>query len=137
MNKKPLIISAILVVLLICGYAVFDRIFPKAPAMTVPEKESVLSISIVRNDGSFAAVAGTDYERVLHSLTKARPTREMSISDSPAAKVYYAVKVQSSDREYSYFIYMNNCNVYIEIPYEGIYRTDGTLFDAAESYFKD
>lgn len=60
----------------------------------------------------------------------------MSVNDRPAAKVYYAIEVAGSDREYHYFIYMEGNQAYIEIPYEGIYRTDNQLFDTVEGYFK-
>ncbi|HQC69179.1 MAG TPA: DUF5301 domain-containing protein [Clostridia bacterium] len=136
MKWKPIIVITVLVVVLIGAYAIIDHIFPKAATINTPDIGNVETISIVRNDGSSVDVATAEFGQVLQNIAKTQPIRKTSVNDRPVAKVYYAIEVAGSDREYHYFIYMEGNQAYIEIPYEGIYRTDNQLFDTVEGYFK-
>ncbi len=137
MKKKSVIIAIVLIAVLIGTYAVFDSIFPRAAAITVPNKENVTAITLIRDDGSSVTADEAEHEQFLQDIAKARPTRRMSVNDRPYAKNCYIIKIDEPGREYRYFIYMDGHRAYIEIPYEGVYRTDKAFFELVEGYFKN
>ena len=122
MKKKSVIIAVVLTTVLIGTYAVFDSIFPRAAAITVPNKESVVAISLVRDDDRSVTVDEAEHEQFLQNIAKARPTRKVSVNDRPYAKNCYIIKIDEPGREYRYFIYMDGHRAYIEIPYIYIYN---------------
>ena len=141
MKKKSIILSvvilAVLFVMFISAYAVFDQLFPKAAAINTPEKESVAAITIVRNDGSSVDIAKAEHERLLQTIAKAQSTRKMSINDHPSEKEYYTIKAYTPGKEFYYYAYTGGSEAYIEIPYEGVYKTDKQFLASIEDYFKD
>lgn len=106
-------------------YRTFDKVFPKAPAICYPAAEDVLSVSVVSDSGNSCTA---DTQALLARLRKATPTRRQSLNDTPSQRPYYFLTVEAKDRQYRYFIYEDNALVYIEIPYEGVYRTDKGIF---------
>lgn len=137
--KKAWIIAiiALLGIAIIGGYAVLDNIFPKADPINCPALENITSISLVQNNDVSAAVEATDFGEFLQYLRSTQPTRKMSVNDYPTAKTYYTIEVDTSAREYRYFIYAENSQVYIEIPYEGIYKANDQFLDFVAAYFVD
>ncbi len=128
MKRKQIVLSVffLLCVLLAAGvYRTFDKVFPKAPAICYPIPEKVLSVSVISDTGSPCTADG---QAVLARLRKATPTRRQSLNDTPTERPYYLVTVEARDRQYRYFVYEENALVYIEIPYEGVYRTDKKIF---------
>lgn len=67
------------------GYFVFNSLFPKANPINVPSANSVVSMTVVKNemrkDGELFNIARTDVDVVLAKLSEAVPTREMSVQD--------------------------------------------------------
>ena len=45
--------------------------------------------------------------------------------------------MQTSEMEYRYFVYERGEQVYIEMPYEGIYTADRWLFNFVIKYFEE
>ena len=72
---------------------------------------------------------------VLQSIDNVKPTRKMSTNDYPTVETYYIIEILSSVRVYSYFIYKENSQVYIEVPYEGIYISSQEFYEFVEGYF--
>lgn len=118
------------------GYAVLDNIFPKAATINCPTEDSITSISLIQNNNVSLTVDATDFEEFLQNIRNAQPTRQMSVNDYPRVKTYYTIVVDTSVREYKYFIYIENSQVYIEIPYEGIYKANQQVLDFVVEYFK-
>jgi hypothetical protein len=61
----------------------------------------------------------------------------MSVYDYPTAKTYYTIEVDMVARQYRYFLYAENSQVYVELPYEGIYKANQQFLDFVAEYFKD
>ena len=141
MKKKSLIVIVILCLSLIGGYFVFDSIFPKAGLISGPTQNRankdrlIKSISLTKKDGSSVMVENEELGIVLQSIDHAQPTRIMSANDYPTVETYYIIEILSSVRVYSYFIYKENSQVYIEIPYEGIYTSSQEFYEFVEGYF--
>lgn len=137
-----IIIAFALVGLIVWGtYAIFDNLFPMADpirypsASNLPYKESISSISLAQNNGASVMVESDDIGTVLQNIANAQPTRIMSVNDYPAAKTYYTITVETPARKYWYFIYEEDSQVYIEVPYEGVYTTNHQFFDFVVAYF--
>lgn len=141
MKKKSLIVIVILCLSLIGGYFVFDSIFPKAGPISGPTQNRankdrlIKSISLAKKDGSSVMVENEELGIVLQSIDNAKPTRKMSANDYPTVETYYIIEILSSVRVYNYFIYKENSQVYIEVPYEGIYASSREFYDFVEGYF--
>ena len=132
-----IIIIALLGIAVIGGYAILNNIFPKADPIKFPDTESIIAITLLQNDGSFVAVETADFGEILKNITNAQPTRTMSVNDYPTAKTYYTIEVDTAARQYRYFLYAENSQVYIELPYEGIYKSNQQFLDFVAEYFKD
>ena len=132
-----IIIIALLGIAVIGGYAILNNIFPKADPIKFPDTESITAITLIQKDGSSVAVENTDFGEILKNITNAQPTRTMSVNDYPTAKTYYTIEVDTAARQYRYFLYAEKSQVYIELPYEGIYKSNQQFLDFIADYFKD
>ena len=141
MKKTSIIIIIILCLAFSGGYFVFDSIFPKAGPISGPTQNRankdrlIKSISLAKKDGSSVMVENEELGIVLQSIDNAKSTRKMSANDYPTVETYYTIEILSSVRVYSYFIYKENSQVYIEVPYEGIYTSSQEFYDFVEGYF--
>ena len=137
--KKTLviIIIALLGIAVIGGYAILNNIFPKADPIKFPDTESIAAITLIQNDGSSVAIETADFGEILKNITNAQPTRTMSVNDCPTAKTYYTIEIDTAARQYRYFLYAEKSQVYIELPYEGIYKSNQQFLDFIADYFKD
>jgi len=141
MKKKSIILVVILCLAFSGGYFVFDSIFPKAGPISGPTQNRankdrlIKSISLTKKDGSSVMVENEKLGIVLQSIDNVQPTRKMSVSDYPTVETYYIIEILSSVRVYSYFIYKENSQVYIEVPYEGIYTSSQEFYEFVEGYF--
>ena len=131
-----IIIIALLGIAVIGGYAILNNIFPKADPIKFPDTESITAITLIQKDGSSVAVETADFGEILKNITNAQPTRTMSVNDYPTAKTYYTIEVDTAARQYRYFLYAENSQVYIELPYEGIYKSNQQFLDFVAEYFK-
>ena len=114
----------------------FDSIFPKAGPVNLPEIEDIISVSIGCSTLDMTIpMNANDIEEVFKYLSEGEPTRQQAMDDHPVEKLYYAVLVLTAEREYCYFIYEKGGQVYIEVPYEGIYKTQAALLDLALAYY--
>lgn len=127
----PIIVVVILAGVIIGGYFAINSLFPKANPINVPSASSVVSMTVIKNemrkDGELCDIADADVDSVLAKLSKAEPTRKMSVQDSPDAKTYYEIAVETSERTHYFYVYFENGTCYVEIPYEGIYTVDSGL----------
>ena len=131
-----IIIIALLGIAGIGGYGVLDKIFPKEDPINCADTETVTAITLIRNDGSSVAVEIADYGEILKNITNGQPTRTMSVNYYPTAKTYYTIEVDTATRQYWYFLFAENSQVYIELPYEGIYKANQQFLDYIVEYFK-
>lgn len=132
-----LIVTLIFVVPIIGGYFILNDFFPKADPINCPTAENIQSVSLSGNDEHTVLLNETDYEELLHNIINSLPTRNMPMNDYPAVKQYYSIIIQTSVREYRYFIYEDDSQVYIEIPYEGIYRSDNKMLDFVLEHYSE
>lgn len=118
------------------GWYMFNEIFPMAKQIRTPNIEDIRSISVAVNNDEEFEIEGVNLEELFEHIQNAEPTREQSVNDYPP-KGFYRIEVQTSEMEYRYFVYERGEQVYIEMPYEGIYRADSWLFSFVIKYFEE
>ena len=115
----------------------FNEIFPKAQPIRTPEIAEINSIAVAVNNDEAFEIEGVDLEELFEHIQNAEPTRELSVNDYPSGYGFFRIEVQTSGREYRYFVYERGEQVYIEIPYEGIYTADSWIFSFVIKYFEE
>lgn len=123
-KKIVLIVIAALAVVLLVGYRAYDRLFPYARPLEYPrdypDVGEVVSVTISTPDGESTDVS--NFASLIMQIQQVQPTRIVSVNDFPAAGFYYQVVAATSEKEYDYFVYQEDGQVYLEIPYSGIYK---------------
>ena len=132
-----LIVTLIFIVPIIGGYFILNDFFPKADPINCPAAENIQSVSLSGNDEHTVLLNETDYEELLHNISNSLPTRNMPMNDYPAVRQYYTITIQTSVREYRYFVYEEDSQVYIELPYEGIYRSENKMLDFVLEHYRE
>ena len=131
-------VSAVLLVIFAVGaYPVYNYLFPMAEPIVCPNEDDITSISLARNNDPSAAIEISDFAVLLQSFRNTKPTRNWSVNDYPTAKVYYTIEIDTSARHYRYFVYTEDSQVYVESPYEGVYKADRQILDLVAAYFSD
>lgn len=129
MKKIIIILILFLGLAPVGGYYALDHLFPKADPIICPDESELISVSVGTNSDVFSFLDSTEYSEILSNLSAAEPKRTMSVNDYPSVRPYYILVLTTATREYRYFIYEERAQVYIEIPYEGIYGSDKQLLD--------
>lgn len=131
--KHPVLLSLIpLLFLFLCflgGYAFLDHLFPKAAPLSVPAEEAITAITLTDDSGTVIPISPADNAALLHALHFVRPTRKMSVNDTPSARPYVLLEVTTAARYYRYYIYEESAQVCVELPYEGVYHASPQLLD--------
>ena len=118
------------------GWYMFKEIFPKAKPIRTPIIEEIGSISVAVNNDEEFEIEGVDLEELFEHIKNAKPTREQSVNDYPP-KGFFRIEVKTSEMKYLYFVYERGEQVYIEMPYEGIYTADSWLFNFLIKHFEE
>jgi len=119
---------------LIGGYMLFDAVFPKAKPLMLPDTGDILSVTITGSDGEAATLTGDDIRSLSDLLRGCSPTRQPSVNDYPTVKPCYTLSMQTNIREHRLFVYKEHVQVYVESPYEGVYKADERLLEFVLSY---
>ena len=142
-DRKRFIFILVMAIIILLGlfaigvYDLLDKMFPVADPVNVPELENITTISIIRDNGSSVLVETKDYEVFLQNISNTEPTRHMSVNEYPRVENYYLIKIDTSEREYHYFIYVEDAQVYMESLYEGVYKSNQQFMDLVMGYFKE
>lgn len=124
-------ITILLLLLIISGMKTYNFIFPKAKSMELPVLEKISSIEIKKGAISTEHRDKEIINTIINGFFKAKPTRNLTIHDTPSLKEYYAITFisEGDDRVYTSFIYNEDAKWYIEQPYYGVYEIKEELFD--------
>ena len=124
MKKIFLIVLVVFVVLVTGAYLAYDSIFPKAGPIKQLKLSEIDTIYIYNNNEIEIEMSDVEIEELFTYINVAEPTRRMSVNDYPSVRPYYVIEIESFDRYFRYMIYEENGEVYVELPYEGIYVMD-------------
>ena len=141
MKKKNIILTIVLIIcvgLLAGAVYLFNDIFPKAKPIRHPEPDEIVSVKLSCNTpDATIPMSEKYYEDLIRYISEAKPTRKQSLNDTPTTGAYYEVEIQTDEIQYRYFVYEEGEQVYIEMPYEGIYEAEHTLFSIVLKYFEE
>jgi|LSQX01.3.fsa_nt_gb hypothetical protein len=104
----------------------YNHVFPKAESIQFPNIEKISTIEISKNSLDIKYTDNETIVTIASFFKNAKPTRKVSVNESPYVKEYYIVNIitEDSSRFYSSYIYQENSKWYIEQPYWGIYEID-------------
>lgn len=130
MKKRIAIICALLVfVLAVTGvYYVFNSIFPESEPINCPTVENIVSVTVSDNNNEEVEISNELLEKLVSGIANAKPTRKQSVNDYPTANPHYEIEIRTNERLYCYFVYEEGSVYYIELPYEGVWRTDAEFY---------
>ena len=129
-RKIVIIITIIAVAASLFGtYFVYDSIFPFAEPIECPSVEDVISVTVSSSAGEKKEVYS--FAPLIMQIQQVKPTRKMSVNDSPTVQPYYRIQVITEEQKFDYFVYTEDNRVYLEIPYIGIYT--GTYSSGSSS----
>lgn len=125
MKYRSVILSIIIIVaVLLIGYHIYDAVFPFARPLEFPtdypDVGDVLAVTISTPDGESTGVYS--FASLIMQIQQVEPTRKASVNDSPSTEFYYKIEIVTENKVYYYFVYDENGEVYLEIPYLGIYK---------------
>ena len=123
-KKIVMIVIAAFAVVLLVGYRTYDRVFPYARPLEYPrdypDVGEVVSVTVSTPDGESTDVS--NFASLIMQIQQVQPTRTVFVNDFPSAEFYYQIVAATSDKEYCYFVYQEDGQVYLEIPYSGVYK---------------
>ena len=137
-NRNTLILILVIVLLVslaALAVAIICSMFPVAAPISYPDADSITEFLLIQKDGSTISVDTADFGEFLQNISNSQPTRAWSVQDYPTVQTYYTIEISTPDRSYRYFIYTENSQVYIEPPYEGVYKTTQQFLDLVTEYF--
>lgn len=137
MKKKTAVSIAVLAaVLVIAGVCcIYNRIFPKAPPIVSPNARDIVSVTLNSYKEQSVSMRESDYENMLSYIGEAKSTRIQSVNDCPYAEVFYRIDISTNEEPLRYFIYEDEEQVYIEMPYRGVYKSGEELLNLVLEYF--
>lgn len=127
-------VKVTIVVLLVLFWTVISAINFLAPlAPPAPELSSDIFYEITYED-RLLYLDLNELEQFVEYLQDAKPTRELSVNDTPTQKTYYKIDVyNNTDSLWRFFIYEYGGKAYYEIPYTGIYKVNSNILNLLSS----
>ncbi|EGO7726302.1 TPA: DUF5301 domain-containing protein [Enterococcus faecium] len=125
--KKRVWIFASVIVVVIAGasYFYFSR-----PQLEIAKSQEVQNV-VVEPGGK--KLSQQDAESILKKIREAKKTFSSSNTDQPSVNKYYTLKIlDTKDSEDTLYVFEENGKVYIERPYDGIYRSNSELMTRIE-----
>ena len=100
-----------------------------AEPLVLPAAESVTSITVI-SDGRQTSIS--DEKQIKDFIAYAansKPTSIQSVQDIPNGGEYIEADINCDDTKTVLCIYTKKNEYFIELPYQGIYKTDKALYD--------
>lgn len=132
MSSKKLLLIIVIVVLVIAipfSYFIYDNLFPKANLITCPKVEDTVLVSVTKDDSVVHTMKESEIVDLLQIIEDSEPTRHLALNESPRVENYYTIVIQTTEREYYYYIYEEVAQVYLFSPYEGVYEVGETILE--------
>lgn len=137
MKKRYIVLIALVITLGLCGILGLNYLFPKAKPIETGNFQAV-TVSHNNEKQAFPLPEGF-YTELKQYLSKAKPTREMSLDDNPSSGDWYRLEfLNESIIEYrTLYIYERNGTTYLEMPYDGIYISEKDFLEAIKGFYEN
>ena len=128
--------------ILVCGALVLGLIgcgSKKEYTLTLPKEENIESVFFEKDNNKKEVKDTEEIKDIIYVLSgsgKGRTTNEESVQDYPVnaediIKIEFNLK---DEKQSTLFVYKKNGKMYIETPYNGIYRINGDEYNSMEKY---
>lgn len=123
----------------LAGCSLIDELFFRHPeravALTIPTLDEIDNIKVTARVGGTHTVPKQDYELILDYLSRLEPYDE-SYTDSVYGYYVYEIRINLGGDARFYYLYEEGGQLFLEVPYSGIYRVDSALYDHIGRYFE-
>ena len=128
--------------ILVCGFMVLGLTGcggKKKYELSIPKEENIESILFEKNDNKKEITDTEEIKDIIYVLSgsgKGRTTKEESIQDYPV-NAENIIKIEFDFKEGGQsllYVYKKSEKMYIEVPYNGIYRINGDEYNSMEKY---
>lgn len=134
--------SKTLFAILVCGALVLGLTgcgSKKEYTLTLPKEENIESVFFEKDNNKKEVKDTEEIKDIIYVLSgsgKGRTTNEESVQDYPVnaediIKIEFNLK---DEKQSTLFVYKKNGKMYIETPYNGIYRINGDEYNSMEKY---
>lgn len=128
--------------ILVCGALVLGLTgcgSKKEYTLTLPKEENIESVFFEKDNNKKEVKDTEEIKDIIYVLSgsgKGRTTKEESVQDYPVnaediIKIEFNLK---DEKQSTLFVYKKNGKMYIETPYNGIYRINGDEYNSMEKY---
>ena len=128
--------------ILVCGALVLGLTgcgSKKEYTLTLPKEENIESVFFEKDNNKKKVKDTEEIKDIIYVLSgsgKGRTTNEESVQDYPVnaediIKIEFNLK---DEKQSTLFVYKKNGKMYIETPYNGIYRINGDEYNSMEKY---
>ena len=128
--------------ILVCGALVLGLTecgSKKEYTLTLPKEENIESVFFEKDNNKKEVKDTEEIKDIIYVLSgsgKGRTTNEESVQDYPVnaediIKIEFNLK---DEKQSTLFVYKKNGKMYIETPYNGIYRINGDEYNSMEKY---
>ena len=129
-------------IILLCGALVLGLTgcgSKKEYTLTLPKEENIKSVFFEKDNNKKEVKDTEEIKDIIYVLSgsgKGRTTNEESVQDYPVnaediIKIEFNLK---DEKQSTLFVYKKNGKMYIETPYNGIYRINGDEYNSMEKY---
>lgn len=129
-------------IILVCGALVLGLTgcgSKKEYTLTLPKEENIESVFFEKDNNKKEVKDTEEIKDIIYVLSgsgKGRTTNEESVQDYPVnaediIKIEFNLK---DEKQSTLFVYKKNGKMYIETPYNGIYRINGDEYNSMEKY---
>lgn len=116
------------------AYVAWNHIFPKAETLEPISSDSIVAIGLTTDEGATVPVDEDALWQIFAYMWAAKPTRVPSVNDHPGIRPCYILTVSTEGHDGRYYIYRDGGQVYVELPYTGVYRADNDLYVLLDQY---
>ena len=131
--------------ILVCGALVLGLTgcgSKKEYTLTLPKEENIESVFFEKDNNKKEVKDTEEIKDIIYVLSgsgKGRTTNEESVQDYPVnaediIKIEFNLK---DEKQSTLFVYKKNGKMYIETPYNGIYRINGDEYNSMEKYTRN
>lgn len=130
MKKKYLVVFLVVIVGFILGsYFIYINMFPYVMPIDYPKLQEINESKIVYYDENDQIDIDVSIEEVMNYIKSSKPTRTQSFNEIPNKKPYYCIELKTTNQLYTYYIYERNSQLFVELPYNGVYKIDEEVKD--------
>lgn len=107
----------------------------KADPIVISDDEDIASIEVIYGDAKGKTAEQEQISVISGMLKEGQSTRIQSVNDTPPSEYnYFTVRLFDKNGDWDdVFVYSDGNSIYIEQPYQGIYKSDKELIEVLNS----